>query len=61
MTRRGCVKFLGWSLTLLTLLTGCEKIREIARGKGKTTESGGAGNGDWLGFTPYPAARRALQ
>ena len=58
MTRRGCVKLLGLSLTSLTVLTGCEKMREIARGKGKTTEAQGTSSGDWLGFTAYPGARQ---
>jgi len=58
MTRRACAKFLGLSFASLTVLTGCEKMREIARGKGKTAEAEGTSNGDWLGFTPYPGARQ---
>jgi hypothetical protein len=45
-------------LASLILAAGCKKIREIVTGKSHRAEAEGATHADWLGFTPYPAARQ---
>lgn len=58
MMKRAGIKLLGLLLTSLISFTACEKGREIVKGEHHGVEAESASNGEWLGFTPYPAARQ---
>ena len=49
---------MGSLLTALLCVIGCGKMREMVKKKANTTAPEGTTSGDWLGFSPYPAARQ---